>query len=105
MEYGGYTYILTNKSHTVLYVGVTANLERRLEQHKSQSVPGFTSKYNVHKLVYYERHERIEDAIVREKQIKGKTRSKKVALIFSMNPFWQELVDTRDPSLWLRKTT
>ena len=94
MEYGGYTYVLTNKGHTVLYVGVTANLERRLEQHKRQAVPGFTSKYNVHKLVYYERRDRIEDAILREKQIKGKTRIKKLALIASMNPGWQELLST-----------
>ena len=99
MEYGGYTYILTNKSHTVLYVGVTANLERRLEQHKRQAVPGFTSKYRVHTLVYYERHDRIEDAITREKQIKGKTRAKKLALIASMNPRWQELPLIGDPSL------
>ena len=99
MKYGGYTYILTNTSHTVLYIGVTANLERRLEQHKCQAVPGFTSKYKVHKLVYYERHDRIEDAIVREKQLKGKTRAKKIALITSINPFWQELSQTGDPSL------
>ena len=71
MEYGGYTYILTNKCHTVLYVGVTANLGRRIAQHKNQAVPGFTAKYKVHKLIYYERFDRIEDAIAREKQIKG----------------------------------
>ncbi len=91
MECGGYTYILTNRAHTVLYVGVTANLHKRLAEHESRLVPGFTAKYNVHKLVYYERLERIEDAITREKQIKGKTRAKKLALIASMNPDWQDL--------------
>jgi putative endonuclease len=91
MDYGGYTYILTNKSHTVLYIGVTANLERRIAEHKRRAVPGFTARYNVHKLVYYERYDFIEDAIAREKQLKGKTRVKKIALITSMNAGWREL--------------
>jgi len=99
MEYGGYTYILTNKCHTVLYVGVTANLGRRIAQHKNQAVPGFTAKYKVHKLIYYERFDRIEDAIAREKQIKGRTRAKKFSLIAAMNPRWQELSEAGDPSL------
>lgn len=95
MEKGGYTYILTNCRHTVLYIGVTSCLEKRLYEHRSYLIPGFTSKYKIHKLVYYERHERIEDAILREKQLKGKTRAKKEALISSHNPEWHEL----DPSL------
>ena len=99
MEYGGFTYILTNGAHTVLYVGVTSNLVRRIEEHKRSAVPGFTAKYNVRKLVYYERYERIEDAIVREKQIKGKTRGKKAALITALNPRWNEITCKWDPSL------
>ena len=91
MTYGGYTYILTNNRNTVLYVGVTSCLEKRLHQHKNHLIPGFTSKYQLHKLVYYERHDRIEDAIVREKQIKGKTRAKKIALIRAQNPNWNDL--------------
>jgi len=62
-------------------------------------VPGFTAKYKVHKLIHYERFERIEDAIAREKQIKGKTRAKKVALVASTNPEWRELSQVGDPSL------
>ena len=91
MEYGGFTYILTNSRHTVLYIGVTANLAKRLYEHKNYLVPGFTAKYNMHKLVYYERHDRIEDAIRREKQLKGKTRKKKIDLIVSINPKWSDL--------------
>jgi len=91
MEKGGYTYILTNNRHTVLYIGVTSCLEKRLHEHKNFLVPGFTSKYKVHKLVYYETYDRIEDAIGREKQLKGKTRAKKAALIDSQNPQWKDL--------------
>jgi putative endonuclease len=91
MEKGGYTYILTNSRHTVLYIGVTSCLEKRLYEHKNYLIPGFTSKYKVHKLVYYERFDRIEDAIYREKQLKGKNRSKKIDLVNSSNPNWNEL--------------
>jgi putative endonuclease len=91
MEKGGYTYILTNSRHTVLYIGVTSCLEKRLYEHKNYLIPGFTSKYKIHKLVYYERFDRIEDAIYREKQLKGKNRSKKIDLINSLNPNWNEL--------------
>ena len=91
MEYGGYTYILTDEHNTVLYTGVTSDLERRLYEHKNPLVPGFTAKYRCHKLVYYECHDRIEDAILREKQIKGKTRAKKIALIDVENPSWADL--------------
>jgi putative endonuclease len=86
MEKGGYTYILTNSRHTVLYIGVTSCLEKRLYEHKNYLIPGFTSKYKIHKLVYYERFDRIEDAIYREKQLKGKNRSKKMSLINFLNP-------------------
>ncbi len=91
MEKGGFTYILTNKSHTVLYVGVTSDLSRRIQQHKSFAIPGFVSTYRCCKLVYYERFECIEDAIQREKQLKGKTRKKKIDLINSTNMKWQDL--------------
>lgn len=95
MKKGGYIYILTNNHHTVLYIGVTSCLEKRLYEHRNYLIPGFTSKYKLHKLVYYEWYECIEDAIHREKQLKGKTRTKKEALINSQNPRWHEL----DPSL------
>ena len=95
MGRGGYTYILTNSRNTVLYIGVTSCLEKRLYEHRNHLFPGFTLKYRLHKLIYYERYDRIEEAIAREKQLKGKTRAKKVALINSLNPSWLEL----DPSL------
>ena len=80
-----YVYILTNASRT-LYVGVTNNLERRMYEHKNKLVAGFTEKYNVTWLAYYEETPSIESAIAREKQIKSWRRSKKVALIESANP-------------------
>jgi len=91
MTKGDHTYIMTNPGHTVLYTGVTANLELRVAQHKSQSIEGFVKKYHVVKLVYFESHDRIEDAIAREKQIKGKTRAKKISMISAMNPDWVDL--------------
>ncbi|WIO73495.1 GIY-YIG nuclease family protein [Porticoccaceae bacterium LTM1] len=84
-------YILTNNSNRVLYTGVTNNLERRLYEHRSNLIPGFTSKYRCHKLVYFEEAFSIEAAITREKQIKGWLRSKKITLIESVNPNWEEL--------------
>lgn len=88
-----YVYILTNKLNTVLYTGVTNNLIRRLWEHQNGMNDGFTKKYNVHKLVYYECFSNANDAIVREKQIKGKSREKKIALINAMNPDWKELLE------------
>ncbi len=85
-----YVYILTNKSKT-LYSGVTNNLERRVYEHKHKLIPGFTSKYNITKLVYYEETDNINVAIAREKQIKGWLRAKKIALIESENPEWKDL--------------
>ena len=76
-----YIYILTNKTHTVLYVGVTNDIVRRCFEHKNKLQPGFTEKYNVNDLVYFERFDFIESAINREKQIKGYSRAKKDALI------------------------
>ena len=86
-------YILTNKSHTVLYTGVSSNLGKRVYEHKTKIVPGFTSRYNVDKLVYYETTDDIQAVIARGKQIKAGSRQKKIALIESMNPEWRELTD------------
>ena len=85
-----YVYIMTNKSKT-LYTGVTNNLERRVYEHKNKLVAGFTNKYNITKLVYYEETNDVHLALVREKQIKGWLRSKKIVLIESENPEWKDL--------------
>lgn len=85
-----FVYIMTNKSRT-LYTGVTNNLERRVYEHKNKLLPGFTSKYHITMLVYYESGDNISVAIAREKQIKGWLRAKKIALIESMNPNWEDL--------------
>ena len=81
-----YIYIMSNTKDTVLYVGMTNDLKRRVEEHKSNSIPGFTQKYCCHKLVYYETYSDVNQAIYREKQIKGWVRSKKDVLINSINP-------------------
>jgi putative endonuclease len=81
---------MTNKSRT-LYTGVTNNLERRVYERKHKLLPGFTSKYNITKLVFYEAGDDISVAIARDKQIKGWLRAKKIALIESMNPEWKDL--------------
>jgi putative endonuclease len=86
-----YVYILTNARHNVLYTGLTNDLERRCYEHKMKKIKGFTQKYNVDKLIYYERFEYIELAIAREKQIKGYSRIKKSALIDQYNKEWNEL--------------
>jgi len=86
-------YIMTNKANTVLYTGVTSGLVGRVWQHKQKLVEGFTKKYNINKLIYYEITESIASAIAREKQIKGWTRAKKIALIETMNPEWRDLSD------------
>ncbi len=91
MEKKGYIYILTNKNNTTLYTGVTSNLSKRIYEHKNHLVDGFTKKYNLEKLVYYEIHQTILEAIKREKQIKGGSRKKKISLINSINPEWKDL--------------
>ena len=83
-------YIMTNKSRT-LYTGVTNDLMRRVYEHKNKLIKGFTSKYNIQCLVYYETTSSIDSAIAREKQIKGWLRAKKIALIESINPEWKDL--------------
>jgi putative endonuclease len=89
-----FVYITTNKNHTVLYIGVTNNLSRRIHEHKTKRNRGFTAKYNVDKLVYYEVFDFIEIAIKREKTLKGVTRAKKEALINMKNIEWLELYST-----------
>ena len=85
-----YVYIMTNKSRT-LYTGVTNDLMRRVDEHKNKLLPGFTSRYNIHYLVYYESTPGIHVALAREKQIKGWLRARKIALINSMHPAWKDL--------------
>ena len=80
-----YVYIMTNKYNTVLYTGITNNLKRRIYEHKEKLVAGFTNKYNITKLVYYEVFDDPENAISREKQIKAGSRQKKIQLIASVN--------------------
>ena len=87
-NYNFFVYILTNKNKTALYTGVTNNLRQRVYQHKEKLHKGFTAKYNVDKLVYFEHFRHINDAIAREKQIKGGSRQKKLDLIIANNPNW-----------------
>ena len=90
----GFTYILTTKSNTTLYVGVTNNIVLRVQQHRDKIVPkSFTARYNLNKLVYYEAHQMIGDAIGREKQLKSGNRAQKIALIEGMNPDWEDLFE------------
>ncbi len=88
-----YIYIMTNKYNTVLYTGMTNNLQRRVYEHKEKIIEGFTKKYNITKLVYYEIFEDAYTAISREKQIKAGSRQKKIDLVNSMNQEWQDLYD------------
>ena len=88
-----YVYILTNQICSVLYVGVTNDLVRRIYEHKRKIVDGFTKKYNIDKLVYYEEYSDIMEAIAREKQIKAGRRKMKIALIDTLNPEWEDLFD------------
>ena len=87
-----YTYMLTSKKNTALYTGVTNDLVRRVREHKEGKIPGYTQKYCCSKLVYFEEYSDINQAIAREKQIKGFRREKKNELINSKNPEWKELI-------------
>ena len=89
-----FVYLMTNKTRTTLYTGITNNLERRVWEHQRKTVKGFTSKYNIDRLVYYEVYPSPRDAIAREKEIKGWKRSKKNALVESLNPKWSDLAST-----------
>ena len=82
---------MTNKANEVFYEGVTSDLAKRIYQHKEKLIEGFTKRYNVTKLVYYESFDGIEEAILREKQIKGGSRAKKLALIAKWNPDYKDL--------------
>lgn len=88
-----YVYILTNKRNTVLYTGMTNDLARRVEQHKSHLVKGFAKRYNVDKLLYYETYSDVQEAITREKQIKAGNRKRKIMLVESINAEWKDLVE------------
>ncbi len=86
-----HVYILASKKHGVLYIGVTAHLTNRIQQHRDKAVEGFTKKYHVTKLVYAERHETLYEAFRREKQLKWWKRDWKIALVESVNPTWKDL--------------
>ena len=93
MKTSSYIYIITNYKNTTLYTGVTSNLVKRIWEHKNEIVEGFSKKYKLHKLVYYEVIDNIETAINREKYIKGKSRQYKINLIESINKEWKDLYD------------
>ena|SRR6187402_3486708 len=94
MTKGGYIYIITNQYNTTLYIGVTSDLITRVYQHKNKiHIEGFSNKYNLDKLVYYESFSSIAEAIEREKQIKGGSRKKKIELINSFNAEWDDLYE------------
>ena len=86
-----YVYILTNNFNTIMYIGVTNDLRRRLYEHKTEQIEGFTKKYHIHKLVYFEEYSDIDDAIEREKQLKRWVRRKKDFLVETQNPNWDDL--------------
>ena len=90
----GYVYIITNELNTVLYIGVTSNLPKRIYEHKNKLVDGFSKRYELNKLVYYEYSDSILDAIKREKFLKGKKRQYKLDLINDFNPDWCDLYDS-----------
>jgi len=92
-DYQYTVYIMTNQDHTVLYTGVTNNLQRRVMEHKFGKGGVFSKRYKLYKLVYYESGNDIHKAIFREKQIKGGSREKKIDLINSINPKWEDLYE------------
>ena len=94
-----YVYMMASRSR-VLYTGVTNDLARRVDEHKRSLLPGFTSRYHITRLVYFEQFDDVRDAIAREKQLKGWFRSRKVQLIEDRNPTWEDLADRRfrDPA-------
>ena len=86
-----YVYIMTNKINTVLYTGITSDLVKRIWEHKTKALEGFTKKYNINKLVFFEIYNDPENAILREKQIKAGSRAKKIKLVTELNPAWKDL--------------
>ena len=93
-----YVYILTNRRRGTLYIGVTNDIERRVAEHKSGLIPGFTQKYNLKILVHVEEFASVKDALRREKQLKNWHRDWKIALIEETNPEWQDLAEETIPS-------
>ena len=93
-----YVYIVTNRSRT-LYIGITGEFRLRVFQHKTGVFEGFTSRYKMDRLIYWEKFKRVKNAIAREKQLKGWTRIKKIQLIVSMNPTWKDLAKDWFPEL------
>jgi putative endonuclease len=91
MKRSSFVYILANKPNGTLYIGVTSDLVKRVWEHKNNLADGFTRKYEVHSLVWYEQHENIESAILREKQLKKWKRQWKIRLIKELNPGWRDL--------------
>ncbi|MGD2034243.1 MAG: GIY-YIG nuclease family protein [Bacteroidales bacterium] len=92
MEKGGFVYIMTNPKNTVLYTGVSSRLKERIREHKTKHYQtSFTAKYKISKLIYFEEHNDIREAIEREKQIKAGSRAKKIGLIETVNPDWNDL--------------
>jgi putative endonuclease len=91
MEKGGWVYILTNQANGILYIGVTSDLIRRVGDHRAGNIDGFTKKYGLKRLVYFERHDDISSAIAREKAMKAWKRAWKVRLIIAGNPAWDDL--------------
>lgn len=90
-----FVYLMTNWNHRVMYIGVTNHLTRRVYEHKNKLIPGFTAKYNVRKLVYFEETTDVHAALEREKEIKKWRREKKDALVMSVNPEWKDLSEER----------
>ncbi|OGO30399.1 MAG: excinuclease ABC subunit C [Chloroflexi bacterium RBG_16_56_11] len=88
-----YVYFMANKTNVAVYIGVTGNLKRRVFEHKNKLVKGFTEKYDINKLVYYEIYYDPENAILREKRLKGSSRTRKNRLVASLNPEWLDLYD------------
>ena len=95
-----FVYILSNWNGKVIYVGMTNDLRRRTYEHKNELVDGFTKKYHVHKLVYYEGYKDVNDAIFREKKLKGLLRIRKNELVETMNPEWADLTDKLFPNVF-----
>jgi len=90
-DYNFWIYIVTNEHGSVLYIGMTNDLARRISEHRAGEIPGFTANYRCRTLAYYEHCTNVQDAIAREKQLKKWSRSKKVGLIATMNPRWNDL--------------
>ncbi len=97
-----YVYIMANSTNVALYIGVTSNLNKRVYEHKQKFVHGFAEKYSIDKLVYYEVYHDPENAILREKRLKGSSRAKKNQLVESLNPEWQDLYEGFENSLKVR---